>query len=98
MDGWPSSTLNRESDLNPETTRSASDSESLAAVLSEIAAIASETLDLKDVLGRIGNSVRRVIPFENMSVVRMLDGERAVLHASTAEHADPHAHCFDPRP
>jgi two-component system NtrC family response regulator len=79
-----------------ETALPSSDSPSLAAVLSEIAEIASETLDLRDVLGRIGCCARRVIPFDNMAVVRMLDGERAVLHASTAEHADPHPKCFDP--
>src|SRR5262245_344839 len=84
--------------LDIHSVRSSSDSPSLAAVLSEIAEIASETLDLQDVLGRIGACVRRVIPFENMAVVRMLEGNRAVLHATTADHAHHHQDCFDPMP
>src|SRR5262245_56256946 len=55
----------------------------LAPVLTEIAGIASETLELKDVLGRIVVSLRSLIPFEHMGVVRLVDDEHAVIHAST---------------
>jgi transcriptional regulator with GAF, ATPase, and Fis domain len=59
------------------------DSETVASVLSEIADIASETLELQEVFDRVATSVRRIIPFDNMGVVRILDDERAVMHAST---------------
>jgi transcriptional regulator with GAF, ATPase, and Fis domain len=55
----------------------------LPEVLAELAAIASETLELRDVFDRIAVSVRRLIPFDNMGVVRVLDDETAVLHAAT---------------
>src|SRR5690349_2742157 len=57
--------------------------ESVAAVLSEVAEIAAETLELQDVFDRVATAVRRVIPFDNMGVVRIVDGDKAVLHAST---------------
>jgi Nif-specific regulatory protein len=56
---------------------------SLSGVLAEIAEIASQTLDLQEVFHRVANSVRRIVPFEHMGVVRILDGERAVVHATT---------------
>jgi GAF domain-containing protein len=52
-------------------------------VLTEIADIVAETLELQDVFARIAASVRRAIPFDNMGVVRIVDGDRAILHAST---------------
>ncbi len=58
------------------------DSQTVAAVLSEIAETAAETLELQDVFGRIATSVRRVIPLDHMGVVRILDGA-AVRHAAT---------------
>ena len=62
---------------------------SLASVLSEIAETASETLELRDVFGRIAKSVRRVIPFDHMGVVRILS-EHAVEHGNTlASTCDP---------
>src|SRR5439155_899655 len=59
------------------------DAESLASVLSEIAEAASETFELQEVFDRVATSVRRVIPFDHMGVVRILDGEWAVKHATT---------------
>ncbi|HEX7078653.1 MAG TPA: sigma 54-interacting transcriptional regulator, partial [Candidatus Eisenbacteria bacterium] len=43
----------------------------------------SETLELQDVFGRIANSVRRVIPFDHMGVVRIQGGKWAIKHAAT---------------
>jgi transcriptional regulator with GAF, ATPase, and Fis domain len=54
----------------------------VARVLSEIAETASETLELQEVFDRVATSVRELIPFDNMGVVRM-DGGRAALHATT---------------
>ncbi|HKW50654.1 MAG TPA: sigma 54-interacting transcriptional regulator, partial [Candidatus Eisenbacteria bacterium] len=51
--------------------------------LSEIAEIASETLELREVFDRVGTSVQRVIPFYKMGVVRIIDGSHVVLHAIT---------------
>src|SRR5262245_8651096 len=62
------------------------DERTVAEVLSEVAEIASETLELRDVFPRVAAAVRRVLPFDNMGVVRIVDGERAVLHATTVEH------------
>jgi transcriptional regulator with GAF, ATPase, and Fis domain len=59
------------------------DAEALASVLTEVAEIASETLELQEVFDRVATSVRRIIPFDNMGVVRIIDDDRAVLHAST---------------
>ncbi|HEY2955339.1 MAG TPA: sigma 54-interacting transcriptional regulator, partial [Candidatus Eisenbacteria bacterium] len=64
------------------------DAESVASVLSEIANLAAETLELQDVFGRVGNAVRRVIPFDNMGVVRIVDGDHLVLHATTVPCED----------
>jgi GAF domain-containing protein len=55
----------------------------VARVLSEIAQTASETLELQDVFGRVAACVRELIPFDNMGVVRIESGHRAVVHAST---------------
>jgi transcriptional regulator with GAF, ATPase, and Fis domain len=79
----------------PET---ASDPQTLAAVLSEIAEIASETLELREVFPRVATSVRRIIPFDQMGVVRILDDERVVHHATTVEDGPPHDDCTDPLP
>jgi transcriptional regulator with GAF, ATPase, and Fis domain len=64
------------------------DAGSIASVLSEIADIASETLDLPDVFARVAASVRKIIPFDKIGVVRIVDGERAVLHAANKPHRD----------
>jgi Nif-specific regulatory protein len=65
------------------------DAESVASVLAEIAEIASETLELQEVFDRVATAVRRIIPFENMGVVRIVDGEHAVLHACTVPCKGP---------
>jgi transcriptional regulator with GAF, ATPase, and Fis domain len=52
-----------------------------------MAETASETLELRQVFDRIATSVRRVIPFDHMGVVRILN-EHAVEHASTLESRD----------
>ena len=72
------------------------DAQLLADVLSEIAETASETLELQDVFDRVATSVRRVIPFDNMGVVRLIDDARAVLHASTVPCQGPV--CSEPIP
>jgi transcriptional regulator with GAF, ATPase, and Fis domain len=74
------------------------DAESVAAVLTEIAEIASETLELQEVFDRVATSVRRIIPFENMGVVRIIDDERAVLHASTVPCKAHTENCLGPIP
>src|SRR2546428_2332116 len=72
------------------------DAQSVASALSEIAEIASETLELQDVFDRVAAAIRELIPFDNMGVVRILDDERAVLHASTIPCQGPV--CADPIP
>ena len=59
--------------------------QSIVGVLAEIAETASETLELQEVFNRVAAAVRRLIPFDNMSVVRIIDGQWAALHATTAE-------------
>jgi transcriptional regulator with GAF, ATPase, and Fis domain len=59
--------------------------QSVVSVLSEIAETASETLELQEVFNRVAAAVRRLIPFDNMGVVRVIDGQWAALHATTAE-------------
>jgi len=71
------------------------DAQSVANALSEIAEIASETLELQDVFDRVAAAIRELIPFDNMGVVRILD-DRAVLHASTVPCQGPV--CVDPIP
>ncbi|HEU4930275.1 MAG TPA: sigma 54-interacting transcriptional regulator [Candidatus Krumholzibacteria bacterium] len=55
----------------------------VARVLSEIAQTASETLELQDVFERVAASVRELIPFDQMGVMRVVEGDRCVLHAAT---------------
>src|SRR6266849_7219742 len=59
------------------------DAQLVTGVLSEIAEIASETIELREVFDRVGTAVRRVIPFYKMGVVRIIDGSHVVLHAIT---------------
>src|SRR5205823_13333608 len=68
----------------------------VAAVLSEIAGIISETIELREVFPRVATVVRRVIPFDDMGVVRILDGDRVVLHATTFARCHPDEKCTDP--
>ena len=71
------------------------DAELVAEVFAEIADVASETPSSRKCLDRVATSMRRIIPFDNMGVVRIVDDEHAVLHASTlshkkaVEHAEP---------
>jgi transcriptional regulator with GAF, ATPase, and Fis domain len=74
------------------------DPKAVARVLSEIAETASETLELQEVFDRVATSVREVIPFEHMGVVRIIDGERAVMHATTVPCEDRIAKCTEPLP
>jgi len=67
-------------------------------VLAEIAETASETLELQDVFERVATSIRTLIPFDNMGVVRIVDGERAVVHATTVRVEGCTARCWDPIP
>jgi len=78
--------------------RTVIDARATAAVLSEIAEIASETLELQDVFDRVATSLRKLIPFDNMGVVRFVGDERAVLHASTVPCAAKALHCPGPIP
>jgi hypothetical protein len=70
----------------------------VARVLTQVAEIASETLELQDVFARVANSIREVIPFDNMGVVRIVDGDRAVIHASTIPCSSKSVECSDPIP
>jgi transcriptional regulator with GAF, ATPase, and Fis domain len=60
------------------------DPQTVVGVLAEIAETASGTLELQEVFSRVAGSVRRVISFDNMGVVRILEGF-AVSHATTVE-------------
>jgi transcriptional regulator with GAF, ATPase, and Fis domain len=95
-DRHPRGSAMEELTLAPEIT--SIDAESVAGVLSEVAEIASETLELQDVFERVANSIRQIIPFENMGVVRIVDGERAVLHASTVPCRADQVKCTGPIP
>jgi transcriptional regulator with GAF, ATPase, and Fis domain len=59
------------------------ESPSLPVALAEIAETASETLELQTVFDRVAASIRRLIPLDNLGVVRVIDGRWAVLHATT---------------
>ena len=59
------------------------DAKLLASVLSEIAVVTSETLHLPEVIERVAAPVRTLIPFHNMSVVEIVEGDRALLHAQS---------------
>jgi len=72
------------------------DARAVAAVLSEIAEIASETIELREVFPRVATAVRRILPFDNMGVVRIVDGDRVVLHATTLSDQDLGCECSDP--
>src|SRR5262245_10521495 len=74
------------------------DAEAVAGVLTELAEIAAETLELQDVFDRVATSVRKLIPFDNMGVVRLVDGDRVVLHATTVACADRVCRSYDPTP
>src|SRR5262249_8008179 len=70
-------------------------SPSIARVLSQIAEITSETLELQQVFDRVATCVRQLIPFDQMGVVRIIDGDRLVLHAITVPNK-PTGDCAEP--
>ena len=72
------------------------DPRSAVGVLTEIAETASETLELQEVFNRVAAAVRRLIPLDHMGVVRILDGEWAVKHATTLDCADADGGCSEP--
>ncbi len=74
------------------------DAQTVADVLSEIADITSETIELREVFPRVASAVRRLIPFDNMGVARIVDGDRVVLHATTIDCQDPGEKCSEPLP
>jgi transcriptional regulator with GAF, ATPase, and Fis domain len=67
-----------------------------ARVLSDLAETSSETLDLQAVFDRVATSVRTLIPLDNMGVVRIVDGERAVMHATTIRVEGCEGACWEP--
>jgi transcriptional regulator with GAF, ATPase, and Fis domain len=72
------------------------DTASIARVLAEIAETASETLELQEVFDRVANSIRAVIPADNIGVVRIVEGRFAVLHATTVPCGE--SRCTEPVP
>ncbi|HYH44276.1 MAG TPA: sigma 54-interacting transcriptional regulator, partial [Thermoanaerobaculia bacterium] len=72
-------------------------SPTLASVLAEIAETASETLELQEVFERVATAIRRLIPLDNMGVVRIVDGRYAVLHATTVP-CGGESDCSEPEP
>jgi Nif-specific regulatory protein len=67
----------------PEMDCGPIDPQVVARVLTDVAATASETLELQDVFHRVATSVRELIPFDHMGVIRVLEGDWAVMHATT---------------
>ncbi len=61
------------------------DPQAVVGVLAEIAETASGTFDLQEVFSRVAASVGRVIAFDHMGVVRIVEGRFAVTHATTVE-------------
>src|SRR5262245_47440983 len=74
------------------------DPASLGAVLAEIAETASETLELQRVFERVATAIRRLVPLDNMGVVRILEGQWAVMHATTVPCQEDGAACTEPAP
>jgi len=74
------------------------DPQSVVGVLAEIAETASESLELQEVFNRVAAAVRRLIPFDNIGVVRIIDGQKAVLHATTAQCMVDTEVCTGPEP
>src|SRR5437867_2111832 len=59
------------------------DDRTVAGVLSEIAEIASETLELQDVFDRVAAAVRRVIPSDYIGVIRITESGGVIPHATS---------------
>ena len=75
-----------------------SDPQTVVEVLAEIAESASETLELQDVFSRVAASVGRVISFDHMGVVRIVEGRIAVTQATTVECWRHGTACVGPVP
>ncbi|MFA6958093.1 MAG: sigma 54-interacting transcriptional regulator [Thermoanaerobaculia bacterium] len=76
---------------------------SLGDVLAEIATLASQTLELQEVFDQVADSMRRLIPFDNLKVVRVVGSDHVVVHATTFGMIDcPEggrvSGCWDPIP
>jgi len=82
----------------PRSRLAVVDPQSVVAVLAEIAETASSTLELQEVFSRVAASVRRLIPFDNMGVVRIVEGRFAVTHAATVECSEYGTQCSGPAP
>ncbi|MBI2213272.1 MAG: sigma 54-interacting transcriptional regulator [Acidobacteria bacterium] len=61
---------------------------SLGDVLAEIAQLASQTLELQEVFDQVADSMRRLMPFDDMKVVRVVEPDHVVVHATTFKIAD----------
>jgi Nif-specific regulatory protein len=72
------------------------DPRTLTRVLAEIADTASETLDLQEVFDRVATSVRELVPFDQMGVVRVVGEDRAVAHATTVPCPAGDGECSEP--
>src|SRR5262245_18003660 len=82
-----------------ETSRKAVgsvDDNSVAGVLSEIVDITSEALALPEIIGRVACSLRKLIVFQDMSVIRIVDGERACLYGPD-RRAEVALSCWSPK-
>jgi transcriptional regulator with GAF, ATPase, and Fis domain len=82
----------------PRSRLAVVDPQSVVGVLAEIAETASATLELQEVFSRVAASVRRLIPFDNMGVVRIVEGQFAVTHATTVECSEHGTRCSGPSP
>jgi transcriptional regulator with GAF, ATPase, and Fis domain len=73
-------------------------------VLAEIAEIASQTLELREVFDQVAGSLRRLVPFDNLKVVRTVGIDHVVVHATTwhghpGHSSDDHlTRCWAPIP
>jgi transcriptional regulator with GAF, ATPase, and Fis domain len=79
------------------------DEVSLADVLAEIAQLASQTLELQEVFDQVADSLRRLIPFDHLKVVRIVEADRVVVHATTLKFPgcqdEQHvSQCWEPIP
>ncbi len=70
----------------------------LTEVLAEIAETAAETLELREVFDRVATAIRRLIPFDHMGVIRIIDDRWAVTHATTAPCGPCEPGCHQPQP
>jgi len=70
----------------------------LSELLAEIAETAAETLELQEVFDRVATAIRRRIPFDNMGVIRVIDGRWAVNHATTVPCGQCEPECSEPQP